>query len=195
VRLAFEEPAPAGTAIVARCHPPPATLADMLFEGALDPTSIPGLKTQGSRDPLRHALCEPVARHFAGRSLHGYDCDRGLLTQRKHRARPVASKPARTPIRGTRNAKAPKRRRWGFAETSAVLGGKSSEMSESIGPRNLSHGCAFRIGKKMIPHRRQSEPMQILQRRKTQKLVEMLISACVRERRNARRDQLWKSSG
>jgi superfamily II DNA or RNA helicase len=41
VRLAFEEPAPTGAEVVARSHPLPATLADMLFEGALDPPSVP----------------------------------------------------------------------------------------------------------------------------------------------------------
>ena len=37
VRIAFDEPPPAGAEIVARSHPLPATLADMLLEGALEP--------------------------------------------------------------------------------------------------------------------------------------------------------------
>jgi hypothetical protein len=41
VRIAFDEPAPVGAEIVARSHPLPATLADMLLEGALDPASSP----------------------------------------------------------------------------------------------------------------------------------------------------------
>ena len=50
VRLAFEEPAPAGAEIVARSHPLPGTLADMLFEGALDPasSSVPSLGRAGA---------------------------------------------------------------------------------------------------------------------------------------------------
>ena len=41
VRLAFEEPAPTGAEMVSRSHPLPSTLAEVLFEGALDPGSIP----------------------------------------------------------------------------------------------------------------------------------------------------------
>jgi hypothetical protein len=41
VRLAFEEPPPAGAEMVSRSHPIPATLAETLFEGALDPGSSP----------------------------------------------------------------------------------------------------------------------------------------------------------
>ena len=37
VRLAFEEPPPTGAEMVARSHPLPATLAETLLEGALDP--------------------------------------------------------------------------------------------------------------------------------------------------------------
>jgi superfamily II DNA or RNA helicase len=40
VRLAFEEP-PSGAEMVTRSHPLPATLAEMLLEGALDPGSSP----------------------------------------------------------------------------------------------------------------------------------------------------------
>ncbi|MBR1032965.1 DEAD/DEAH box helicase [Bradyrhizobium liaoningense] len=38
VPIAFEEPAPSGSQMVPRSHPLPATLAEMLLEGALDPT-------------------------------------------------------------------------------------------------------------------------------------------------------------
>jgi hypothetical protein len=41
VRIAFEEPPPSGAEVVARSHPLPATLAEMLLEGALDPRSSP----------------------------------------------------------------------------------------------------------------------------------------------------------
>lgn len=41
VRLAFSEPAPAGAEMVGRSHPLPATLAEALIEGALDPASSP----------------------------------------------------------------------------------------------------------------------------------------------------------
>jgi superfamily II DNA or RNA helicase len=41
VRLAFEEPPPAGAEMVGRSHPLPATLAESLLEGALDPGSSP----------------------------------------------------------------------------------------------------------------------------------------------------------
>jgi len=41
VRIAFDEPPPAGAEIVVRSHPLPATLADMLLEGALEPGSSP----------------------------------------------------------------------------------------------------------------------------------------------------------
>src|SRR6516165_12150962 len=41
VRIAFDEPPPAGAEIVARSHPLPATLANMLLEGALEPGSSP----------------------------------------------------------------------------------------------------------------------------------------------------------
>jgi hypothetical protein len=41
VKIAFEEPPPSGAEMVARSHPLPATLAEMLFEGALDPASNP----------------------------------------------------------------------------------------------------------------------------------------------------------
>jgi superfamily II DNA or RNA helicase len=41
VRIAFEEPPPSGAEMVGRCHPLPATLAEMLVEGALDPSSSP----------------------------------------------------------------------------------------------------------------------------------------------------------
>ena len=41
VRLAFVEPAPAGTEMIGRNHPLPATLAEALLEGALDPGSSP----------------------------------------------------------------------------------------------------------------------------------------------------------
>jgi hypothetical protein len=41
VRLAFEEPAPTGAEVVGRSHPLPATLAESLLEGALDPASSP----------------------------------------------------------------------------------------------------------------------------------------------------------
>jgi len=39
IRLVFEEPAPAGTEVVVRIHPFPATLAEALLEGALNPGS------------------------------------------------------------------------------------------------------------------------------------------------------------
>jgi superfamily II DNA or RNA helicase len=39
IRLVFEEPAPAGTEVVVRSHPLPATLAEALLEGALNPGS------------------------------------------------------------------------------------------------------------------------------------------------------------
>jgi hypothetical protein len=41
LRLAFEEPPPAGAEMVGRSHPLPATLAETLLEGALDPGSSP----------------------------------------------------------------------------------------------------------------------------------------------------------
>jgi superfamily II DNA or RNA helicase len=41
VRLAFEEPPPTGAEMVARSHPLAATLAETLFEGALDPGASP----------------------------------------------------------------------------------------------------------------------------------------------------------
>jgi superfamily II DNA or RNA helicase len=41
VRLAFEEPAPTGFEMVGRSHPLPATLAEALLEGALDPSASP----------------------------------------------------------------------------------------------------------------------------------------------------------
>src|SRR5262249_14465322 len=41
IRLVFEEPAPAKTEVVARSHPPPATLSEALLEAALDPSSSP----------------------------------------------------------------------------------------------------------------------------------------------------------
>jgi superfamily II DNA or RNA helicase len=41
VRLSFNEPAAAGTEMVTRSHPLPATLAEALLEGALDPGSSP----------------------------------------------------------------------------------------------------------------------------------------------------------
>ena len=41
VRLAFVEPAPAGTEMIGRNHALPATLAETLLEGALDPGSSP----------------------------------------------------------------------------------------------------------------------------------------------------------
>jgi superfamily II DNA or RNA helicase len=39
LRIAFDEPAPAGARMIARSHPLPATLAEMLLEDALDPGS------------------------------------------------------------------------------------------------------------------------------------------------------------
>jgi superfamily II DNA or RNA helicase len=41
LRLAFEEPPPAGSEMVGRSHPLPATLAETLLEGALDPGASP----------------------------------------------------------------------------------------------------------------------------------------------------------
>jgi superfamily II DNA or RNA helicase len=41
IRLAFEEPPPAGAEMVGRSHPLPATLAESLLESALDPASSP----------------------------------------------------------------------------------------------------------------------------------------------------------
>jgi hypothetical protein len=41
LRLAFEEPPPAGSEMVGRSHPLPATLAETLLEGALDTTASP----------------------------------------------------------------------------------------------------------------------------------------------------------
>lgn len=41
IRLAFAEPAPTGAEMVSRNHPLPATLAEALLEGALDPGSSP----------------------------------------------------------------------------------------------------------------------------------------------------------
>jgi superfamily II DNA or RNA helicase len=41
VRIAFEEPPPTGAEMVGRSHPLPATLAEFLLEGALDPGSSP----------------------------------------------------------------------------------------------------------------------------------------------------------
>lgn len=40
IRIGFEEPAPSGAEIISRSHPLPATLAETLLEGALDPDSI-----------------------------------------------------------------------------------------------------------------------------------------------------------
>lgn len=42
VRITFEEPAPAGTEVVVRSHPIPATLADFLLEKALQPNETTG---------------------------------------------------------------------------------------------------------------------------------------------------------
>jgi hypothetical protein len=49
VRIAFEEPPPPGAEAIARGHPLPATLAEMLLEGALDPGSstVPSLGRAG----------------------------------------------------------------------------------------------------------------------------------------------------
>lgn len=58
VRLAFEEPAPAGAETVARSHPLPATLAEALLEGALDAGSGPG---SGPVSPLGRAGVWPTA--------------------------------------------------------------------------------------------------------------------------------------
>jgi superfamily II DNA or RNA helicase len=41
IRLVFEEPAPTGATVVVRSHPLPATLAEALLEGALNPGSSP----------------------------------------------------------------------------------------------------------------------------------------------------------
>jgi superfamily II DNA or RNA helicase len=41
LRLAFEEPPPSGAEMIGRSHPLPATLAETLLEGALDPSSSP----------------------------------------------------------------------------------------------------------------------------------------------------------
>jgi hypothetical protein len=41
IRVAFEEPPPSNVEMVGRCHPLPATLAEMLLEGSLDPSSSP----------------------------------------------------------------------------------------------------------------------------------------------------------
>jgi superfamily II DNA or RNA helicase len=41
IRLAFEEPPASGAEMVTRCHPLPATLAETLLEGVLDPGSSP----------------------------------------------------------------------------------------------------------------------------------------------------------
>jgi superfamily II DNA or RNA helicase len=41
LRIVFEEPAPTGAEVVGRSHPLPATLAEALLEGALDPTASP----------------------------------------------------------------------------------------------------------------------------------------------------------
>lgn len=41
LRIAFEEPPPTGVEMVGRSHPLPATLAEVLFEGALDPGASP----------------------------------------------------------------------------------------------------------------------------------------------------------
>jgi hypothetical protein len=43
VRFAFEEPPPTGAEMVSRSHPLPATLAESLLEGALEPASNPVL--------------------------------------------------------------------------------------------------------------------------------------------------------
>ena len=43
VRLAFEEPVASGAKMVGRSHPLPATLAEMILEGALDPGSLPAM--------------------------------------------------------------------------------------------------------------------------------------------------------
>ena len=50
VRLAFEEPAPAGTEIVFRSHPLPSSLADMLLESTLSPGAdmLPALGRAGA---------------------------------------------------------------------------------------------------------------------------------------------------
>jgi hypothetical protein len=50
VRLAFVEPAPAGTEMIGRNHALPATLAETLLEGALDPdsTTVPPLGRVGA---------------------------------------------------------------------------------------------------------------------------------------------------
>jgi len=43
IKISFDEPAPAGGEIVGRSHPLPATLAESLLEGALDPGASAGL--------------------------------------------------------------------------------------------------------------------------------------------------------
>ena len=50
IRVAFEEPPPSGAEMVGRSHPLPATLAEMLLEGALDPSSgpVPSLGRAGT---------------------------------------------------------------------------------------------------------------------------------------------------
>jgi len=50
IRVAFEEPAPTGAEMISRSHPIPSTLAEMLLEGALDPTvgSVPSLGRAGA---------------------------------------------------------------------------------------------------------------------------------------------------
>jgi superfamily II DNA or RNA helicase len=50
VRIAFDEPPPSGREMVTRCHPLPSILAEMLLEGALDPSSgpVPSLGRAGA---------------------------------------------------------------------------------------------------------------------------------------------------
>ena len=66
IRIAFEEPPPSGAEIVARSHPLPATLAEVLLEGALDPSSGPVASLGRAAVPSGSALARIGAAIGAG---------------------------------------------------------------------------------------------------------------------------------
>src|SRR5262245_15308682 len=64
--------------------------------------------------------------------------------------------------------------RWCFAETSAVQRGEPAKMAEPVARGDLRYGGAGRSGQQILPHRRQSQPAQILKRGETHERAKML---------------------
>ena len=149
IRLAFDEPAPAGAEIVDRSHPLPAILAEALLEGALDPGSSAmtaawprrGLADPGVQDADHRGAAAPALQTDGpwrgGAAAAGRGGQRACLRGRRARA----PRSRRGSARNLLEHPARRRSRPGRAGAAARAGPRA-DRSHAVGCRSQTYAAA-----------------------------------------------------